>query len=136
VTGDESWFTVELQQSAKWRTNREDVPQRVRQQIGTRKFTLTVVWGVDGFHVVDLMSSQSSFDSQYFLNNIMVPLVEKVFLKREIRMLVHYTFTSIIAASTFRGSLSNLSPKIISRVFRNQRTVPISHPRTSGFLVI
>jgi histone-lysine N-methyltransferase SETMAR len=81
VTGDESWFTLELQQSAKWSTSREDMPQRVRQQIGTRKFMLTVIWGVDGFHVVDLMTSQRSFDSQYFVDNIMVPLVEKVFPK-------------------------------------------------------
>jgi hypothetical protein len=81
VTGNESWFTLELQQSTKWSTSREDAPQRVRQQIGTRKFMLTVIWGVDGFHVVDLMTSQHSFDSQYFVDNIMVQLVEKVFPK-------------------------------------------------------
>jgi hypothetical protein len=39
MTGDESWFTLELQQSAKWSTSREDVPQGVRQQIDTRKFS-------------------------------------------------------------------------------------------------
>jgi hypothetical protein len=43
VTGHESWFTLELQQSAKWSTSREDVPQRVRQQISTRKFMLMVI---------------------------------------------------------------------------------------------
>jgi hypothetical protein len=81
VTGDKSWFTFELQHSAKWSTSREDVPQRVRQQIGIRKYMLMVIWGVGGFHVVDLMSSQCSLDSQYFVDNIMVPLVEKVFPK-------------------------------------------------------
>jgi hypothetical protein len=81
VAGDESCFTLELSQWAKWSTSREDVPQRVRQQLGRRKFMLTVIWGVDGFHVVDLMTSQRSFDSQYFVDNIMVPLVEKVFPK-------------------------------------------------------
>jgi hypothetical protein len=79
MRGDESWFTLELQQSAKWSTSREDLPQRVRQQIGTRKFMLTVIWGVEGFHVVDLMTSQGSFDSHDFVDNIMVPLVEKGF---------------------------------------------------------
>jgi hypothetical protein len=81
VTGDESRFTLELHQSAKWSASREDVPQRVRQQIGTRRFMLTVIWGVDGFHVVDLMTSQRSFDSQYFVDTIMVPFVEKFFPK-------------------------------------------------------
>jgi histone-lysine N-methyltransferase SETMAR len=53
----------------------------VRQQIGIRKFMLTIIWGVDGFHLVDLMTSQRNFDSQYFVDNIVVPLVEKVFPK-------------------------------------------------------
>jgi hypothetical protein len=97
---------------------------------------LTVIWGVDGFHVVDLMTPQRSFDSQDFVDNIMVPLVEKVFQRGEIRLRVDHTFTWIIAASTFQASVRNLSPEIIFRVFRNQRTVQMSHPRTSGFLVI
>jgi hypothetical protein len=42
---------------------------------------LTVIWGVDEFHVVDLMASQRSLDSQYCMDNIMVPLVEKIFAK-------------------------------------------------------
>jgi transposase len=37
--------------------------------------------GVGGFDVIDLMTSQRSFDSQYSVANIMVPLVEKVFPK-------------------------------------------------------
>jgi hypothetical protein len=77
VTGDESWFTLELQQSVKWSTSCEDVPQRVRQQIGTRKFMLTVRWAVDRLHVVDLMTSQRSFDCQYFLQNMVGLLAEK-----------------------------------------------------------
>jgi predicted ATPase len=43
MTGNESWFTLELQKSAKWSTSREDVPRRVKQQIGTRKLMLTVI---------------------------------------------------------------------------------------------
>jgi hypothetical protein len=42
---------------------------------------LTLLWGVEEFHVVDLMTSQRSFDSQSFLDNIMVPVVQKVFPK-------------------------------------------------------
>jgi transposase len=79
VGGDESWFTLELQKSAKWSTSRDNVPQRMRQQMGTRKVMPTVIWGVQRFHVVGLITSQRIFDSQYFVDNIMVPLVEKVF---------------------------------------------------------
>jgi hypothetical protein len=54
------------------------VPERARPQIGTKKFMLTVIWGVGGFHVVDLMTSQSSFDSQYFVRNAMTPLIAHI----------------------------------------------------------
>jgi hypothetical protein len=43
---------------------------------------LTVIWGGGGFHVVALMTSRPSFDSQDFVEKIMLPLVEKVFPKR------------------------------------------------------
>jgi hypothetical protein len=56
VTGDESWFTLEYQNSAKWSVRREEAPERARQQIGTKKFILTVICGVCDFHVVDLMT--------------------------------------------------------------------------------
>jgi histone-lysine N-methyltransferase SETMAR len=40
---------------------------------------LTVIWGVDGFHVVDLMISQRSLNSEYFVNHVMAPMIAKVF---------------------------------------------------------
>jgi hypothetical protein len=64
MRGDESWFTFESQQSAKWSTCREDVSQRGRQQIGTEKSKLMLIWGRHGFHAIDLMTSQHGFDSQ------------------------------------------------------------------------
>jgi hypothetical protein len=42
VTGNESWFTLEFQHSAKWSVSRDNVPQKVRQQIHTMKFMLTM----------------------------------------------------------------------------------------------
>jgi hypothetical protein len=56
VTGDESWFTLECQHSAKWTVSRDDVPEKVRQAIGTSKVMLTVIWGVNWFHGQDLIT--------------------------------------------------------------------------------
>jgi hypothetical protein len=50
----------------------------VRQQIGT-KIMPTVIWGIDGFHVVDLMTSQLSFSSEYFVSHVLAPTVAKLF---------------------------------------------------------
>jgi hypothetical protein len=37
LTGDESWFILEYQQAVKWSLSREDVSERVRQQIDRKK---------------------------------------------------------------------------------------------------
>jgi hypothetical protein len=79
VTGDGSWFTLEFQHSTKWCMFRDDVPQRPRQRIETAKLMLTVMWGIDGFHVVDLMITPRTSNSQYFVENVMAPLVSNVF---------------------------------------------------------
>jgi transposase len=56
----------------------------MRQQISTKKFMPTVVWGINGFHVIDLMTSQRNFKSEYFLSHVLTPMVAKVFFRERI----------------------------------------------------
>jgi hypothetical protein len=70
---------LEYQHAAKWSPSREDVSERVREQIGTKKLVFTVIWGVDGFHLVDLITSQRSFNSEYFVSHVLATMVAKVF---------------------------------------------------------
>jgi hypothetical protein len=79
VSRNESWFTLEFHHSTKWSVSRDDVPQKVKQQIEAQKFMLTVIWGIDGFHVVGLMIEQHSYNTQYFLSHILEPLLPAVF---------------------------------------------------------
>jgi hypothetical protein len=79
VTGDESWFTLEFHHSTKWSASRDDVPQTANQQIGTQKFMLTVIRGIDEFHVVSLVTEQHSYSTQYFLNHTLAPLLLAIF---------------------------------------------------------
>jgi hypothetical protein len=78
LTGDESWFMLEYQHAVKWRLSQEDASERVRQQIGT-KIMLTVIWGADGFYVVDSDTSQCSFNSERFVSHVLALMVAKVF---------------------------------------------------------
>jgi hypothetical protein len=79
VAGDESQFTLEFHDSTKWSVSRDNVPRKAKQQIETQKFMLTVIWGIDGFHVVDLMTEQHSEKTQYFLSHTLEPLLLAVF---------------------------------------------------------
>jgi hypothetical protein len=63
LTGDESWLLFESQQAVKWSPSREDVSDRVRQQIGTKEFMLTVVWKVEIDGCESFSSSENSIYS-------------------------------------------------------------------------
>jgi hypothetical protein len=97
---------------------------------------LTVIWGVDGFHVVDLIISQGSFNSEHFLNHVLAPMVAKVFPGGEFHILVDYNFTWITAESTFQRLLINLSLETILDMCLTRFTVLILHHQTSGFSVM
>jgi hypothetical protein len=85
MTGNESRFSLKTGHSAQWSVCRDDVGTTTKPTIGAPKFMLTVMWGIKGFHVVDLMTSQNQFNSQYFVEHIMVPLVQEIFLYRRNR---------------------------------------------------
>jgi hypothetical protein len=53
---------------------------------------LTVICGVDGFHVVDLMTSPRSFNFEYFMNHILALMAARVFPGGEFDVLVDYNF--------------------------------------------
>jgi hypothetical protein len=60
-------------------SSRDEVPQRVDPAIGTATFMLTAIWGVNGFHLLDLMLSRRRFNRKYFTEHVMAPLVQTVF---------------------------------------------------------
>jgi hypothetical protein len=45
LAGDEIWFMLEYQHAMKWSLSREEISERVREQIGTKQFMFTVIWG-------------------------------------------------------------------------------------------
>jgi hypothetical protein len=53
--------------------------------IGTAKFMLTVIWGIDAFHLLGSMMSQCIFNAQYFVGHVIAPLVQTVFPQERTR---------------------------------------------------
>jgi hypothetical protein len=101
-----------------------------------QKYMLTVIWGGDGFHVVDLMTSQCIFNSEYFMSYVLASMVAKVFPGGEFHIFFDYNFTWITTEPTFQRPLSNLSLKTILDVCLTYLTILILHHQTSGFLVM
>jgi hypothetical protein len=82
VTAAESCFTLDFHYSTKWSVSRDDIPQKLKEHIGTQKIMMTVIWGIDGFHVVDLMTEQHSYNTQYFFSHDLEPLLLALFPDR------------------------------------------------------
>jgi hypothetical protein len=79
ITGDESWFYLEYQQPSQWSVSRDEVSQRVDPAISTAEFMLTAIWGIDCFHLLDLMPSECRFNAQCFGEHVVTALVQTVF---------------------------------------------------------
>jgi hypothetical protein len=109
--------------------------QKERDSRSAQKTMLTVIWGVDGFHIADLMTSQNSFNLS---TSSVMPWhrwLRKFFPGGEFHILVNYNFTWITSESTFQRPLSNLSLKMILDMYLRHLTVLVLHHRTSGFSV-
>jgi hypothetical protein len=53
---------------------------------------LSVIGRVDGFHAVDLMTAQRSFNSEYFMNHVLEPTVAKTLPRGEFHISIDYNF--------------------------------------------
>jgi hypothetical protein len=76
---DKNWFCLETGHSAQWSVCRDDVGTKTKPRIGTPKFMLIIMWEMNGFRVVQSMTSQNQFNSQYFVEHIIAPLFQTVF---------------------------------------------------------
>jgi hypothetical protein len=74
-SGGEGCFYLEYNYATKWCIC-PMAPSRVRTTIACRKFM--VIWGGTGSCVVDLMTTQKTFDSEYFFQQITIPLADKI----------------------------------------------------------
>jgi hypothetical protein len=81
ATGDKGWFVSEQQHPTEWSAARDQVPTMVSQMISTKNVMLTVIWGIDGFRLVDMIPPWGRFKTKHFLPYIMDPLLAKVFLE-------------------------------------------------------
>ena len=52
-------------------------PEFEKDQITHQKFMITIIWGVWGFFVVDMLPNGMSYNSSYFISNILHVLGEQ-----------------------------------------------------------
>jgi hypothetical protein len=100
--------------------------------IGTVKFMLTAVWGVNSFHLLDLMPSQCRLNTQYFVEHVMAPLVRMAFQQGRIRHTPRLNAHFDNCRVHFSKVTEQFSLRIGYYMFPTHLIVPIWPRRTSG----
>ena len=78
VTGDETWLYYGYYHPGKWIVDTEEHPISITRTIDCEKVMLTVIWSVEGFHVIDFLPPKMNFNSEYFIEHILNPLAENL----------------------------------------------------------
>jgi hypothetical protein len=124
VTEDESWFYLDYYPATQWSVCGDNVEPTAKWTIAVLNFMMTVIFGIDGFHVVDVMPDERSFDSEYFLEQVMQPITDKFYPEGEIPMIFHSMFTWTSAGFTTGNGQMVFSTTRGLCAYRNQFTVP------------
>jgi hypothetical protein len=79
VTGYESWFFLSYSTCRMWTLRRDDVASKPRRQIQMTKFMFTIMWNPLRFHLIDKPPDGITMNANYFTENIIGLLEEKIF---------------------------------------------------------
>lgn len=77
VTGDQSWFKLKYGQKGAWLLPEDERPEMDGSKISYESVMVTIIWGVNGFHIIDMMPKGQKYNSEYFIANILTPLFNK-----------------------------------------------------------
>ena len=77
ITGDQLWFTYSYGINGAWLADEDEPPIIVDSKIKIKKIMVTVIWGVHGTYLIDVLPEKASFNTSYFIERIINPLSEK-----------------------------------------------------------
>lgn len=78
ITGDQSWFYYRYDPKGRWLFHDEDAYEAPVTTIDRKKIMLTVFWNPSGFLVVDFLPEGQKYNSEYFIDNILIPLRSEI----------------------------------------------------------
>jgi hypothetical protein len=74
VTLDESWSGLFSEHNLMWTAPGEIAVDREQRTVQSPKFMLAVVWNPIGFHVMEALPKGRKFNTQYYINDILVAI--------------------------------------------------------------
>lgn len=78
LTLDESWILFENIPNRVWAAEEDDRTEFVDTKVGAKKMMVTIVMSGCEFWLVDYLPEHETLNAHYFLNNILIPLQQKI----------------------------------------------------------
>ena len=77
MTGDSSWFEFSYGNDGTWLLPEEIEPEMDGSKLGVRKIMVIIIWGIKEFYVIDFLPEGESFNTPYYIENILNPLANQ-----------------------------------------------------------
>jgi hypothetical protein len=100
ITGDENWFYLEYQHASQWSVSGDEVTERGDPPIGTNKFVLTTIWGINGIHLLDVIPSEYTPRLNLHLDNFRIQfskVTEQFFIENQLLHVPHPPYSPDLA---------------------------------------
>jgi histone-lysine N-methyltransferase SETMAR len=72
-----------------WVQAGQQPPERVKHMIGDRKMMVMIAWNLRGFHLVDALPRSQKFNTNYYSDRILQPLLENHSTGRGPGLIIH-----------------------------------------------
>lgn len=76
ITGDESWFVYYYQYDKKWVVETDEIPEKVVPSQYDKKTIVTIFIGIKGLVFRTIKEANKSWNSDYFINDVLKPISE------------------------------------------------------------
>jgi transposase len=80
VTGDQSWFYFKYIPNGMWTASHSSVLDYEKPSIQTEKYMFTIFWNPHGFHVIEMLDADVSFNAHYMVNTILTKLISNLYV--------------------------------------------------------
>jgi hypothetical protein len=89
VTLDESWFYWDIDWEQQWLPADDESGTRRRRGIDREKTTLTVIWNMQRFYLIDGMPRGEKFSAPYFIDKILTPICAQLIPTGRRKLVIH-----------------------------------------------
>jgi hypothetical protein len=62
-----------------WTLSRDDVVTKLRHDIQSKKFMITIIWNLSGFYVVNRLPNHAKINNAYFVTNEVIRIEQAIF---------------------------------------------------------